>query len=79
MQNKSKPEEKPKKKPRKTILGAFLTREEPDKEYLPELKNQWTSMERRERLKFIIGGLVGVLIFIAALVLAYLVISGIIS
>lgn len=79
MQTKKKPEEKPKKKPRKTILGTFLTREEPDHEYLPELKNQWASMESGEQVKFIVGGLVGLIIFIAALVLAYLVISGITS
>jgi hypothetical protein len=79
MQNKNKLDEKPKKKPRKTILGAFFTREEPDKEYLPELKDQWASMEKGKRVKFIIGAIVGLVIFIAALVLAYMVISRIIS
>jgi|LDZU01.1.fsa_nt_gi hypothetical protein len=79
MQNKKNSDEKPQKKRRKTILGAFFTREEPDKEYLPELKDQWASMEKGERVKFIIGASVGLVVFIAALVLAYMVISGIIS
>jgi len=79
MQNKKNSDEKPKKKPRKTILGAFFAREEPDKKYLPELKDQWASMEKGERVKFAIGAIVGLAIFIAALILVYMVISGIIS
>jgi len=79
MQNKKKSDDKLQKKPRKTILGAFFTREEPDKEYLPELKDQWASMEKGERVKFAIGAFVGLVIFIAALILVYMIISGIIS
>ncbi|HEY9122011.1 MAG TPA: hypothetical protein VIM80_03360, partial [Brevefilum sp.] len=61
------------------ILGAFFTREEPDKEYLPELKDQWATMKKGERIKFAIGAIVGLAIFIAALMLVYMIISGIIS
>lgn len=79
MQNKKKSDDKQQKKTRKTILGAFFAREEPDKEYLPELKDQWGSMEKGQRVKFAIGAIVGLAIFIAALIMVYMVISGIIS
>jgi hypothetical protein len=36
-------------------------------------------MEKGERVKFAIGAIVGLAIFIAALILVYMVISGIIS
>jgi len=75
MHTEKKPEEKLDEKPKKTLLGAFLTREKPDQEYLPDLKNQWVSMDKGERVKFILGGVIGLIIFIGALILVYLIIS----
>lgn len=68
-----------KKDKKKTLMGWFVAREEPDEEYLPDLKSQWAKMERTERIKFIFGGLFGAVVFIAALVLVYFILAAIIG
>lgn len=60
------------KREKKSLLGMFLAREEPDKEYMPDLKNQWGEMAPGERIKFILGALVGLIIFVGALILVYI-------
>ena len=65
-------------KKHKTILGALFTREEPDKDYIPELKSQWGILSQSERVKFLIGAIVGLVLFFGALYLTYLVIYAII-
>ena len=69
-----KPEQKEDKK---TLLGWFVSREEPDKDYVPDLKTQWGNMERIERTKFIMGAVIGAVIFIGALVLVYFILTAI--
>lgn len=73
-------EQKSSKKPtqdkeRKTLLGWFFSREEPDKDYLPDLKSQWETMNSTERVKFVVGAIVGVALFVGALLLVYLLLS----
>lgn len=75
-QGSQKPAEKEKKK---TFMGWFVAREEPDEDYLPDLKSQWAKMERAERIKFIFGGIFGVVVFIAALVLVYFLLAAIVG
>ena len=60
------------KKEKKTLLGLFFAREEPDKEYLPDLKTQWGKMDQKERIKFILGAIFGLIIFVGALILVYI-------
>jgi hypothetical protein len=64
---------------RKTLFGWFLARDEPDKEYLPDLKHQWEHMDRSDRVKFILGVLVGALLFIGSLILVYLLLAAMVS
>lgn len=64
---------------RRTILDMLITRQEPDKDYLPDLRSQWEIMDSGERLKFVIGSLFGLVIFIGALLLVYFALAAIIS
>ncbi|MBW6465236.1 MAG: hypothetical protein K0B06_01870 [Brevefilum sp.] len=68
-------EKPPAKRKRKTLLGWFVTQEEPDDDYLPELKSQWSTMDSAERAKFLMGAIVGALLFIGALILVYWLLS----
>jgi hypothetical protein len=70
--NSKKPPIKDKRKP---LSGWFFTREEPDKDYLPDLKSQWGQMDSAERGKFIIGAFFGAMLFIGALILVYWLLS----
>ena len=72
-QKKSKNSKKEKQK--RKLLDIFLTREEPDQDFLPEHKSQWKSMNKGERVKFIIGALIGLIIFVGGLILAYVILS----
>jgi hypothetical protein len=75
MKNENANRDKKKKTKKRTILGSFFTREEPDEDYIPELKLQWGAMDQGQKIKFILGGIIGVILFVAALTLAFLVIS----
>ena len=78
-----KPEKSPQKpahkEKRKTLMGWFFSREEPDKEYLPDLKSQWVSMERTERVKFALGAIFGAVVFIAALIMVYFILAALVG
>lgn len=63
------------KKQKRRLLDIFLTREEPDENYLPELKAQWNAMDNGERVKFILGALVGLIIILGGMFLIYYLIS----
>jgi len=69
----------PPKKEKKTLLGWFFSREEPDKDYLPDLKSQWANMGTSERVKFIFGAIFGAVVFVTALLLAFWIMSTIIG
>ena len=62
---------------KKTFLGSFLAREKFEENYIPDLKTEWESMNQREKIKFILGGLIGLLIVIGAGVLLFALISAI--
>jgi hypothetical protein len=64
---------------KKTLLGWFVSREEPDKEYLPDLKSQWANMGRPDRVKFILGAIFSAVVFIAALVVVYFILAAIVG
>ena len=60
---------------KKSFLRSLLTKEEKDETYFPELKEQWLKMESKERLKFLLGAIFGLILFISALVLVFLIIN----
>lgn len=62
-------------KKKKTILSALFTKEEPDKTLLPELKDQWAELTGKERVKFILGGLFGLILFVGTLGLFFILLS----
>lgn len=72
-QKKQKPNQK--KKKRKTLLGALFAREEPDEEYIPELKSQWEKMDDPERVKFVFGAILGLLLIVGVLIGAFFLLS----
>jgi hypothetical protein len=71
----SKPNNNNQKRQKRKLLDIFLTREEPDKDYIPELKDQWNTLKNRERVKFVFGAFVGLLIVVGGIILIILLIS----
>jgi len=59
----------------KTIMDWLFSRQKMDQDYVPDLKSQWAQMDNPDRIKFVLGGVVGLLLFIGALALAYYVLS----
>jgi len=63
------------KKKRKTILGALFAREEPDEDYIPELKSQWGELDKPGRIKFILGAILGLLLIVGMLIGTFFLLS----
>ncbi len=68
-----------KKTKRTSLLNWLVSKEEPDKDYMPELKSQWAKMTIPDRVKFVLGGLIGLILFIGALLLVYLILNALIG
>lgn len=62
------------KKQKRKLLDIFLTREQPDEDFMPELKAQWKTMNSGERVKFVLGAVVGLLIVLGGIILIILLI-----
>ena len=73
MDNKKQSENERGKK--KSFFNSFFGRGEPDKEYIPDLKEQWSQMDAPKRAQFVLGAVIGLIIFIGALTLAYFILS----
>ena len=58
-----------------TFFGRLFSRPQQDETYVSDLKAQWAELDKPGRLKFIIGALVGLALFIGTLLLAYRVLS----
>ncbi len=63
------------RKNKRKLLGSFFAREEPDEYYLPELKSQWKLMSRAEQIKFIMGAIVGLILILGGLILAFIILN----
>ena len=63
---------------RKSILGRLFSRPAGDQDYVPDLKDSWNTLDSTGRIMFIIGALIGLILFLGALVLAYLALSALI-
>jgi len=79
MNEKKEIKEKQEREKKNTILGSLLSRPEADKAYISDLQSQWKQLGRTERVKFIFGSIVGLLLFITALLMTYLLLSTIIG
>lgn len=62
----------------KNLSGFFFRKNKFDKTLIPELKQQWDGMNNNDRRKFIIGAVVGLIIFILCVVLLYLLMTNLI-
>ncbi len=72
----AKPKQEKKAPERKrSILGSLFSRPERDKEYISDLQNQWANMDSPARVKFVIGAVFGLVVFITALVLVLYLLS----
>jgi hypothetical protein len=54
---------------RKSILRTLLSRPDPDRTYNTDLKDQWADLDKKNRIKFVIGAVTGLILLIGALVL----------
>jgi hypothetical protein len=63
------------KQERKSIFQALFSKAERDQEYVSDLKTQWGTMDPPNRVKFVVGAVAGLLLFIGALALALFVLS----
>lgn len=54
-----------------SLLNIFMAKEKPDKTFYPELKEQWKGLNLREKIKFIFGAFIGLIIIVGALALVY--------
>ena len=64
-------EHKPDQENKRSLLGFFFLKNKFDKSYAPDLKQQWDNMDRNERLTFILGVVVGAIIFLLGIALLY--------
>ena len=60
---------------RPTLLNALLARPERDREYMSDLNTQWDQLDRKGRVRFVVGGVFGAIVFVAALGLVLWLIS----
>ena len=74
-QNESEDSEKSKK--RFSLSSWFVAREKPDEDYMPDLRTQWGSMKGIGKVKFILGAVVGLVVFLGALFLVFLILQAI--
>ena len=63
---------------RKSILERLFSKPANDQDYVPDLKDSWNTLDSTGRIMFIIGALIGLILFLGALVLAYLALSALI-
>lgn len=64
---------------RKSLFDRFLSNPSRDESYFSDLKTQWSKLDTPERTKFILGAVIGVILFLGALFLAYLALSALVG
>lgn len=60
---------------KKSLLSALLDRPEKDTTYMNDLQGQWDRMSRDERVKFVLGAVFGLVLFVAALIGVFILIN----
>jgi hypothetical protein len=75
MKNNKITEEKQADKPKRSFISIFFGKQEPDKAYMSDLKLEWQNMDQKERIKFVLGAVFGLILFISALIVVYIFLS----
>jgi hypothetical protein len=75
MKNKKPAEDHQEENPKKSFLASFLGKQEPDKAYMSDLKFEWQNMDQKQRVKFVFGAVFGLVLFISALIIVYIILS----
>jgi len=68
-------DQKKEKGSKPSLLQALITRPEKDTEYMTDLQNQWTVMDKPERVKFVAGAIFGLIIFFGLLIGVFFIIN----
>jgi hypothetical protein len=68
-------EEKNSTSEKPSILQSLFKRPEKDTEYMTDLQGQWDRMSKSERVKFALGALFALILFIGLLIGVFVVIS----
>jgi hypothetical protein len=71
----SKKTNNPPEKKKKSLLSALLDRPEKDTAYMSDLQGQWDRMSHDERVKFVLGAVFGLVLFVAALIGVFILIN----
>lgn len=71
MKNDNCQEHEPERKKRRNLFDFFFLRNKFDTSFAPDLKQQWESMEKNERLKFVLGVIFGFIFFLLSIALLY--------
>jgi len=58
-------------KNRKSIIEIIVSKRDPDTAYFSDLQNQWSKMDAKNRILFVVGGLTGFILFLAMLFLFF--------
>ena len=64
---------------RKSIFTRLFSRPSRDEDYMADLNAQWADLETAGRIKFVLGALLGLILFIGGLILAYLALSALVG
>ena len=67
--------ESPKNSEKPSVLQSLFNRPEKDAEYMSDLQGQWDGMSKSERVKFVAGAVLALVLFIGALVGVFAIIS----
>ncbi len=60
-------EESSKNSEKPSVLQSLFNRPEKDAEYMSDLRGQWDGMSKSERVKFVAGAILALVLFIGAL------------
>lgn len=64
---------------RPSLLKTLFARQERDQEYMSDLNSQWEDLDDAGKTKFVIGAVVGLILFVGALALVFWAISAIMN
>ena len=64
-----------KEKSKPSLLQTLVTRPEKDTEYMADLQSQWAVMDKSERMKFVAGAILALILFAGMLIGVFLIIN----
>ena len=63
----------------KKLFSKLFSRGERDKEFMTDLNQEWGNLSQKGRVRFLLGALVGLILFLLSLMLVYFVMAAIIN